>query len=111
MLDAALLVPPLLRLAVALGGFWMALPVLPAVIGVILPPLLLTIADDLAIIGVGLQLAAMIVTTPPSLTIRLAADAWLRATEARLEGMLTIAADPKDTQVTTPQRFIPERTL
>jgi hypothetical protein len=72
------------------------------------PPLLLAVADNLAILGIGLQLSAVIITPTPSLTIRLAANAPLRTIEARLEGMLTIAAVAKGAQVTTPQRFFLE---
>jgi hypothetical protein len=82
---------------VALGGFGMFLPILLPVIPVRLPPFFLTRAHIFGIGGVVPDFFAVILAAPPTLAIRLAADALLWSIDGRLKNLLAVRATPART--------------
>jgi hypothetical protein len=82
-LEAAFLVPLLLPLTVACTHLGMPLTALFLVAGMFVPPLLLALADDLAIHRVACQLLPMIISPAPALALRPAADHLLRTVSGR----------------------------
>jgi hypothetical protein len=70
-LDAALLIPLLLPLAISLERPRVSLSVLLLVVRMFIPPLPLGFANDLALHGIGHQLLAVVVGSSLALTSRL----------------------------------------
>jgi hypothetical protein len=77
MLQAALLIPLSLTLTVVLYLLWVRSAVLLLIIGMLVPPLLLAFAHDLAILRVRCKLLTVIIAPAPALTLWLAADPLL----------------------------------
>jgi hypothetical protein len=78
MFDTTLLVTLPLALTVALDQLRVLLAVLFLVVGMFVPPLLLAVVDDLAILRVGRQLLPVIIAAAPTLARRPTAYALLR---------------------------------
>ena len=80
------------------------------IIRMLLPPLAGAIAADIPIFGIGGQLCAVIVGTPPALALGQAANFLTRLEPGRLELALAISAAPQvHTGVVAPYGF-PEST-
>jgi hypothetical protein len=79
MFDTTLLVTLSLALTVALDQLRVLLAVLFLVVGMFVPPLLLTVADDLEILPVCRQLLSVIIAAALTLARRPTAHALLRA--------------------------------
>ena len=78
-----------LPLAVVLGGFRMRAPVGLLIIGMLVPPLLPAVLDNLRIHRVGLNLPAVVIGTAVTLALSLAANTllasirrWVKASPA-----------------------------
>ena len=70
----------------------MALTIVPLVIGMNFTPFALAVADAFGVLGIGLDLGAMVVGAALALAIRLAADGLSGAESKGLEGLLTVTA-------------------
>jgi hypothetical protein len=70
----------------------MALTIVLLVIGMGLSPLPLAVADDFGVLGIGLDLGAMVVGAALALAIRLAAGGLIGPESGRLKGLLTVTA-------------------
>ena len=79
-------------MAVAGGGAGVVLPVGLLIFGMGLAPLAAAVANDLGVLGIGLSLAAAVITAPAGLTLRLAAYALVGTARRGLEGLLAIRA-------------------
>ena len=90
--QAALLVPLTLLEAVALGRIRVGFAVLAIVVGMGLAPLLPAVLADLRILGVALDLLAVVVVPAPPLAVALSADGLLRMEERRGERLLAVPA-------------------
>jgi hypothetical protein len=66
----ALAVSSALALPIALDGFRVGLPILAGIIGIASAPFLLTVPADLLVLGVGVELATVIVPAALPLAIR-----------------------------------------
>ena len=88
----ALPVSPALALPISLDGFRVGLPVLVGVIGMAVAPFLLAVPADLLVLGVGVELAAVIFPAALPLAIRSTANNLLGMIAARLEKLLAAAA-------------------
>jgi hypothetical protein len=84
-------VPPALTLPITLDGFGMGLPVLARIIGISPAPFLLAVPTDLVILGIGVELAAVIFSAALPLAIGSAANKRLRMITGRLEQLLAVA--------------------
>src|SRR5580658_1557360 len=73
----------------------MALAVVLLVVRMSVAPLPLTVADHFGVLGVGLDLGAMVVSTPPALAVRFAANDLTGPKSGRLERLLTVTAGTK----------------
>ena len=78
MFDPTLLIAQSLVLTVALDQLRVLLAVLFLVVGMFVPPLLLTVAHDLEILRVCRQLLPVIIAAAPTLALRPTAYALLR---------------------------------
>ena len=58
-------------------------------------PFALAVADAFGVLGIGLDLGAMVVGAALALAIRLAADGLIGAESGGLEGLLTVTARAK----------------
>jgi hypothetical protein len=90
MLDATLLITLPLLLTVALDQLRILLTALFLVAGMLVPPLLLAVADDLAILRVGRQLLAVILSPASALALRLTADHLLGTINRRQKNTLAV---------------------
>src|ERR1700758_4369054 len=90
MLQAAPLIPLSLPLTVVLDRFWVRLATLFLILGMLVPPLLLAVAHDLAIYRVSRQFLAVIIGAAPALALRLAADHLLGAINRRQKETLAV---------------------
>jgi hypothetical protein len=90
MLQAPPLIALPLPLPVVLHQFRVRLATLFLVCGMLLPPLLLAFADDLAIFRVRHQFFAVIIGAALALTLRLAADHLLGTINRRAKGTLAV---------------------
>jgi hypothetical protein len=90
MLQAALLIPLSLPLAVVLHQFWVRLATLFLILGMLVPPLHLAVAHDLAIFRVSRQFLAVIIGAAPALALRLAADRLLGTIDGGQKGTLAV---------------------
>jgi len=79
-----------LALAVALDQIRVLLTALFLVVGMFAPPLLLTVANDLAILCVGPKLLSVIIAAASMLTLRPTAHALLRAINSGQKRTLAI---------------------
>lgn len=93
------MVASLLRLAVALRGLRMSLPVVLLVAGMGSPPLLAAVTHDLAVLEIGLKFPAVIVTVAATLAVRLAADPLLGTIEGKWEELLAVGTAAEVAQV------------
>src|SRR5271157_2490217 len=91
MLQMALLVPATLTLPVPLRRFGMGLSVLPGIIPMKIAPLLLAISADLAILGIGFNLAAVVLSPALPLTVGTTASELLGTKGEMLEQFLAIS--------------------
>ncbi|MCL4852102.1 MAG: hypothetical protein KJZ78_12075 [Bryobacteraceae bacterium] len=89
------LVPDLLPAPVLLGGSGATVSVLLPVVGMLLTPFAGAIAADVAVLGIGGDLGAVIITAPLALAIGLATDFLTRLELGRPEGALAISAAPQ----------------
>ena len=85
MLETALLIALPLALPIGLDHGRDLLSALSLIVGVLVPPLPLTIAHHLAIDRIGVEFLAVILGAPLALALRLAADQLLRAIDGRRE--------------------------
>jgi len=88
----ALSVSPALTLPIALNGFRVGLPVLAGIIGISPAPFLLAVQADLVVLGIGVELAAVIFAAALPLTIGSATNSLLEMITGRLENLLAVAA-------------------
>jgi hypothetical protein len=79
-----------LSLAIALDQHGILLPVLFLVMRMFVPPLLLAIANDLAIFRIDFELPSVIVSAAPTLALRLAADGLLWTVGRTLKSALAV---------------------
>jgi hypothetical protein len=79
-----------LSLAIALDQHGILLAVLFLVMRMFLPPLLLAIANDLAIFRIYFELPSVIVSAAPTLAFRSAADGLLWTVERTLKSALAV---------------------
>jgi hypothetical protein len=87
----ALSVSPALTLPIALAGFRMGLPILPGIIGVASAPFLLAVPADLVVLGVGVELMAMIFPVALPLAVRSTAHKLVRVITGKLKDLLAVA--------------------
>jgi hypothetical protein len=90
MLQASLLIPLALPFAVVLHPLRIRLSALFLILGMLVPPLLLTVAYDLAILRVSRQFLAVIIGAAPALALRPAADHLLGTISRRQKGTLAV---------------------
>jgi hypothetical protein len=88
-----MLVPSVLALTIVVDIVRMSLAILAGVIGMVGSPLLLAVAANLTVEGIGLEFLAVIVPAPALLTVRLAADALGRAKPRRNKRLAAVRAD------------------
>ncbi len=88
----ALAVLSALTLPIALHGFRMGLPILAGIFRISAAPFLLTVPADLVVLGVGVELAAVVFPAALPLAIGLTANNLLGMIAARLEELLAVAA-------------------
>ena len=74
------------------SGLGMALGIGPLIVRMGLAPLPLAVADDFGVLGIGLDLGAMVVGTPLALADRLAANGLIGPESRGLERLLTVTA-------------------
>jgi hypothetical protein len=79
-----------LSLAIALDQHGILLAVLFLVMRMFVPPLLLAIANDLAIFRIYFELPSVIVSAAPALALRLAADGLLWTVGRTLKSALAV---------------------
>src|SRR5262249_38609918 len=79
-----------LLFTVFLHHFRVSLATLFLILGMFVPPLLLALAHDLAILRVNRQFVAVIIAATPTLTLRLAADHLLGTINRRQKRTLTV---------------------
>jgi hypothetical protein len=79
-----------LSLAIALDQHWILLPVLFLVMRMFVPPLLLAIANDLAIFRIYFELPSVIVSAATALAFRSAADGLLWTVGRTLKSALAV---------------------
>jgi hypothetical protein len=84
------LIPLSLALTVVFNQRRILLTTLLLIIGMLVPPLLLAFAHDLAILGVGRQLLAVIIALAPALTLWLTADPLLGTIYRRYKRTLAV---------------------
>ena len=87
----ALSVPPALTLPITLDGFGMGLPVLAGIIGISPAPFLLAVPADLVVLGVSVELMAVIFPAALPLTVGAAAHKLVRMITANLKHLLAVA--------------------
>ena len=80
-----------MTLPISLDGFRVGLPVLAGVIGMAVAPFLLAVPADLVVLGIGVELAAVIFPAALPLTIRSTANNLLGMITRRLEKALAVA--------------------
>jgi hypothetical protein len=90
MLDAASLITLALSLTIALDQQRILPTALSLIIRMFVPPLLLAVADNLAVLRVVPKLLPVIVGPAPALTLRLAADELLRTVNRKQKGTLAV---------------------
>jgi hypothetical protein len=90
--EAALLVPPLLTLAVPLHRAGMSLAVALPIIRVLLTPLVRALQARLAVDGIGGDLLAVILAATLSLAVGLATGELVRVVRGRLKDLLAVTA-------------------
>ncbi len=88
----ALSVAPALTLPITLDGFEVGLPVLAGMIGIAPAPFLLAVPADLVILGIGVELMAVIFPTTLLLTIGSTAHKLVRTITGNLKNLLAVAA-------------------
>jgi hypothetical protein len=88
----ALPVSPALALPISLDRFRVGLPVLAGIIGISAAPFLLAVPADLLVLGVGVELAAVIFPTALPLAIRSAANMLVGMITGKLKELLAVAA-------------------
>jgi len=80
-----------LTLPISLDGCRVGLPVLAGIIGISSAPLLLAVPADLMVLGVGVELAAVIFPAALPLTIRPTANKLLGVITGQLKALLAVA--------------------
>jgi hypothetical protein len=88
----ALAVSPALSLPISLDGFRMGLPVLAGIIGISPAPFLLAVPADLVVLGIGVELAAVVFPAALPLAIRSTAHKLVRMITGNLKNLLAVAA-------------------
>jgi len=88
----ALSVSPALALPIPLDGLRVGLPVLAGIIGVPSAPFLLAVQADLVVLGVGVELMAVILPAALPLAIGSAAHKLVRVTTGKLKDLLAVPA-------------------
>ena len=78
-------VSPALTLPIVLDGFRVRLPVLAGIVGISPAPFLLAIPADLVVLGVGMELAAVIFPAALPLAIGPAADKLMEMITGKLK--------------------------
>jgi hypothetical protein len=91
-LNAAFPIAFPLLLAVLISGFRVALAILLLVLGMRLTPFALAVANDLCVLGVGLQLLAVVICPALALAIRRTANTLIGTILRSLKRLLAIAA-------------------
>jgi len=91
MLDATLLITLPLPLTIALEQFRVLLAALFLVVGMLVPPLLLAVADHLAILRVRPKFLPVIIGPAPALALWLTADDLLWAVNGRQKRTLAVS--------------------
>ena len=81
----ALAVSPALTLPITLDGFRVGLPVLAGIIGISPTPFLLAVPADLVILGIGVELMAVIFPTTLLLAIGSTAHKLVRTITGKLK--------------------------
>jgi hypothetical protein len=85
-------VSPALTLPVSLHGLGVSLAVLAGVIGMAVAPFLLAVAADLVVLGIGVELAAVIFPAALPLAIRSTADLLMGMVTGKLKELLAVTA-------------------
>jgi len=80
-----------LSLPIALDGGRVGLPVLAGIFGIQSAPFLLAVAADLMVLGIGVELAAVIFPAALSLAIRPTANELLGMITGKREDLLAVA--------------------
>jgi len=75
-------------LPITFNGFGVGLPVLAGIIGILHAPFLLTVPADLLILGIGMELAAVIFPASLLLAIRPAANTLVGVIRGKLKDCL-----------------------
>jgi len=88
----ALAISPALALSIVLDGFRVGLPVLARVIGMAVAPFLLAVPADLAVLGIGVELVAMIFPVALPLAIGSTANKLVGVITGKLKQLLATAA-------------------
>lgn len=94
-MQAALPVPALLAFTILVSRLGMALAIGLLIVRMRLAPLPLAVADDFGVLGIGLDVGAMVVGTPLALAVRLAANGLIVPESRGLERLLTVTARAK----------------